>query len=71
MPFNRACRWGIFVCITPELSRAAKRARLERIVRQSSDCFRRRLLGLDRGQGQVVDTLHTLDMAQALNKAGR
>ena len=56
---------------TPELSRAAQRRRLERLVGRLSGCFPRTLLGIDRREGEVVDALHTFDMAQSLNEAGR
>lgn len=45
--------------------------RLERFARGSSDCDPRGLSGVDRREGQVVDALHTFDMAQALDEAGR
>ena len=56
---------------TPALSRATPRRRLKRLVRRLSDCFPRTLLDVDRREGEVVDALHTFDMAQPLNEAGR
>src|SRR6187402_1135819 len=49
----------------------ARSGSLQRMVRRLSDCFPRTLLSVDGREGEVVDALHTFDMAQPLNEAGR